>query len=92
MVTGHFALGTGGLRVFVTSFAYRHAIPRDADLIFDVRFLDNPHCFPELRQLTGRDLALAAHPERDPDLASFLAGLWWLLEPLLSRYEQERKT
>jgi RNase adapter protein RapZ len=92
LLTGHFALATGGLRVFVTSFAYRHGIPRDADLIFDVRFLDNPHYVPELRQLTGRDLAVAAHIERDPDLAPFLAGMWRLLEPLLPRYEQEGRT
>ncbi len=92
LLTGHFALAAGGLRVFVTSFAYRHGIPRDADLIFDVRFLDNPHYAPELRQLTGRDLAVAAQIERDPDLAPFLVGLWRLLEPLLPRYEQEGKT
>ncbi len=92
LLTGHFALATGGLRVFVTSFAYRHGIPRDADLIFDVRFLDNPHYVPQLRQLSGRDLAVATHIERDPDLAPFLVGLWRLLEPLLPRYEQEGKT
>jgi UPF0042 nucleotide-binding protein len=92
LLTGHFALAAGGLRVFVTSFAYRHGLPRDADLIFDVRFLDNPHYIPELRQLTGRDVAVAAYIERDPDLAPFLAGLWQLLEPLLPRYEQEGKT
>jgi RNase adapter protein RapZ len=92
LLTGHFALAAGGLRVFVTSFAYRHGIPRDADLIFDVRFLDNPHYVPELRQLTGRHPAVAAHIERDPDLAPFLAGFWRLLEPLLPRYEQEGKT
>jgi UPF0042 nucleotide-binding protein len=61
-VTGHFVLGTGGLRVFVTSFAYRHGIPRDADLIFDVPFLDNPDYVLELRQLTGRDLAQSGSP------------------------------
>jgi RNase adapter protein RapZ len=92
LLTGHFALASGGLRVFLTSFAYRYGIPRDADLIFDVRFLANPHYVPELRQLTGHDPAVAAHIERDPDLSSFLAGLWCLLEPLLPRYEQEGKT
>jgi RNase adapter protein RapZ len=92
LLTGHFALAAGGLRVFVTSFAYRHGIPRDADLIFDVRFLNNPHYVPELCQLTGRDLAVAAQIERDPDLAPFVARLWRLLEPLLPRYEQEGKT
>ena len=92
LLTGHFALATGGLRVFVTSFAYRHGIPRDADLIFDVRFLENPHYVPALQQLTGRDPAVAAHIERDPDLSPFLGGLWRLLQPLLPRYEQEGKT
>ncbi len=92
LLTSQFALAKGGLRVFVTSFAYRQGIPRDADVIFDVRFLDNPHYVPELRQLTGRDLAVAAHIERDLDLAPFLARLWRLLEPLLPRYEQEGKT
>jgi UPF0042 nucleotide-binding protein len=61
-------------------------------LIFDVGFLDNPHYVPELRQLTGRELAVAAHIERDRDLAPFVARLWRLLEPLLPRYEQEGKT
>src|SRR5689334_20258479 len=91
LVTGHFALATGRLCVFVTSFAYRYGIPRDADLIFDVRFLDNPHYLPALRQLTGRDSAVAAHIERDPDLSPFLNGLWRLLQPLLPRYELEGK-
>ena len=92
LLTGHFALAVGGLRLFVTSFAYRHGIPRDADLIFDVRFLHNPHYVPGLQHLTGHDPAVAAYIERDPQLAPFLAGLWQLLEPLLPRYEQEGKT
>lgn len=92
LVSGHFALAATGLRVFVISFAYRHGMPRDADLIFDVRFLDNPHYVPELRELTGRDPAVAAHIERDPDFSSFLSRLWGLLEPLLSRYERAGKT
>ncbi len=92
LLTGHFALGTIGLRVFVTSFAYRHGVPRDADLIFDVRFLDNPHYVPELRPLTGRDPAVGAHIERDPGFLPFFSGLWGLLQPLLPRYEKEGKT
>src|SRR5439155_21696371 len=92
LLKGHFALEQSGLRVFVTSFAYRRGIPRDADLIFDVRFLDNPHYVPELRPLTGRDPAVAARIERDPGLSPFLAGLWRLLEPLVPRYEQEGKS
>jgi len=92
LLTGHFALEQSGLRVFVTSFAYRRGVPRDADLVFDVRFLDNPHYVPALRPLTGRDPAVAAHIEQDPDCELFFAGLWRLLDPLLPRYETEGKT
>jgi RNase adapter protein RapZ len=92
LLTGHFALETVGLRVFVISFAYRQGIPRDADLIFDVRFLDNPHYVPELRPLTGRDLRVASHIECDPGFQPFFTGLWQLLLPLLPRYETEGKT
>jgi len=92
LLTGHFALDTAGLRLFVTSFAYRYGIPRDADLIFDVRFLDNPYYVTELRPLTGRDAAVAAYIERDPDFLPSFDRLWQLLQPLLPRYEKEGKT
>ena len=92
LLTGHFARQTAGLRVFVTSFAYRHGIPRDADLIFDVRFLDNPHHVPELRPLTGRDPEVAAHFEQDPGFLTFFSGLWRLLLPLLPCYEKEGRS
>ncbi len=92
LLTGHFALAAGGLRVFVTSFAYRHGLPRDADLVFDVRFLENPHYVDELRGLTGCDPAVAAHIEADADFARFFDRLWRLLRPLLPRYEKSGKT
>jgi RNase adapter protein RapZ len=92
LLTGHFAVDAGGLRVFVTSFAYRHGIPRDADLIFDVRFLENPYYVADLRGLTGCDPAVAAHIEKDADFAPFFGRLWGLLRPLLPRYEMSGKT
>jgi RNase adapter protein RapZ len=92
LLTGHFALDAKGLRVFVTSFAYRHGVPRDADLVFDVRFLENPHYVDELRRLTGCDRAVAAHIERDADFARFFDSLWRLVRPLLPRYETSGKT
>jgi UPF0042 nucleotide-binding protein len=92
LLTGHFAIETTGLRVFVTSFAYRHGLPRDADLVFDVRFLDNPYWLAELRPLSGLDPRVAGHIEGDPDFAPFFAGLWQWLRPLLPRYEKEGKT
>jgi len=92
LLTGHFAQETIGLRIFITSFAYRHGLPRDADLIFDVRFLDNPHYVPELRSLNGLHPAVAEHIERDPGFPAFFSGLWRLLWSLLPRYEKEGKT
>jgi RNase adaptor protein for sRNA GlmZ degradation len=72
---GHFVQETVSLRLFITSFAYRRGLPRDTDLIFDVRFLDNPHYVPELRPLTGRDPEVAAHFERDPGFLAFLGAV-----------------
>jgi RNase adapter protein RapZ len=92
VLTGHFALEPGGLRVFVTSFAYRHGLPRDADLVFDARFLENPHYIDALRGQSGRDPAVGAHIETDPDFPIFFDRLWQLLGPLLPRYETSGKT
>ncbi len=92
VLTGHFALDARGMHVFVTSFAYRNGVPRDADLIFDVRFLDNPYYVDDLRTLTGHHPAVAAHIERDVDFAPFFDRLWRLLRPLLPRYEIRGKT
>jgi RNase adapter protein RapZ len=74
LLTGKFALDPGGLRVFVISSSYRQGIPRDADLILDVRFLDNPYYVAELRPLTGLDPRVATHIEADPGFAPFLFG------------------
>lgn len=80
------------LAVQVISFAYRNGLPRDADLVFDVRFLANPHYEPELRALTGRDPSVAAYIERDTGCASFMDGLTAMLAALLPRYEGEGKS
>ena len=80
------------LGVFVTSFGFRRGLPRDADLVFDVRFLSNPHYDPELRPLTGKDEGVAAHIMRDPGWQTFFDGLTGLLLPLLPRYAEEGKS
>ncbi len=93
VIGGSFALGRGSaLAVTVLSFAYRGGLPREADLVIDVRFLDNPHYVPELRPLTGEDPRVAAFVERDASFAGFLAGLEGWLQPLLQRYEREGKS
>jgi len=81
-----------GLRIFVTSFAYPHGMPREADLVFDVRFLRNPHYDPALRPLTGEDAPVQDAIREDPDFESFFDNLRRMLEILLPRYEMEGKS
>lgn len=81
-----------GLAVFVTSFAYGRGLPREADLVFDARFLKNPHYEPDLRALTGEDEAVGAYIRTDPDFDSFFKALTTMLEPLLPRFETEGKS
>ena len=81
-----------GLAVFVTSFAYRHGLPREADLVFDARFLNNPHYDLDLRDRDGRDAAVGAFVEADPGFAGFFEGLTTMLLPLLPRFESEGKS
>ncbi|HEY4124810.1 MAG TPA: RNase adapter RapZ, partial [Rhizomicrobium sp.] len=92
-IAGHFRIDNAhGLTLFVTSFSYRHGVPREADLVFDVRFLVNPHWEPKLRPLTGRDAAIAEYIHRDASYKSFMDHLTQLLTPLLPRYREEGKS
>ncbi|MDB5393469.1 MAG: uncharacterized protein JWM91_975 [Rhodospirillales bacterium] len=93
IVAGRFSLDrTPDLGVFVTSFSYRKGLPRDADLVFDVRFLRNPHWDPELRPFTGQDPRIASYIEGDPECAPFIERLTGFLAPLLPRYRMEGKS
>jgi UPF0042 nucleotide-binding protein len=93
LLAGHFGRDhTPSLLVFVTSFSYRQGLPREADLVFDARFLDNPHYVAALRPLTGRDAPVVAHVEGDPGFPQFFAALTALLEPLLPRFAAEGKS
>jgi UPF0042 nucleotide-binding protein len=90
---GHFALDIDSkLAIFVVSFSYRHGIPREADLVFDVRFLNNPHYDPALRPLSGTDPAIGAFIDADPGYAAFFRSLTGLIEPLLPRFRSEGKS
>ena len=92
-VADTFALDDGpALRVFVTSFSYRHGLPRDADLVCDVRFLANPHYEPRLKPLTGLDAGVGDFIAADPGFEPFFASLTAMLLPLLPRYEGEGKS
>ncbi len=93
LLHGHFAIDSApGIAIFVTSFSYRHGLPRDADLVIDVRFLRNPHYVAGLAPFTGQDPEIAAFIAADPDFARFFDGLCGWLGPLLPRYESEGKS
>ena len=85
-------IGTTKLAVFVVSFAYRNGLPRDADLVFDVRFLRNPHYVPELKPRTGKDLEVRNYVEADPAFAPWFERLTAWLRPQLPRFEEEGKS
>ena len=67
-------------------------MPHDVDLLFDVRFLANPHFVPELKGKTGMDPAVAAYIEKDPETPAFLDRLVQFLDYLLPRFEKEGKS
>lgn len=79
------------LSIFVTSFSYRIGLPREADLVFDVRFLANPHWDAKLRPLTGIEAGVAAYIEKDDHYQPFMERLLALIVPLLPLYQYEGK-
>ncbi len=75
-----------------TSFGFKFGVPHDIDLLFDVRFLANPHFVPELKSKTGLDPAVAAYIEKDPETARFVDRVEAFLDYLLPLYEREQKS
>ncbi|MFN5781412.1 MAG: RNase adaptor protein RapZ, partial [Novosphingobium sp.] len=80
-----------GTTVTVTSFGFSRGMPPIADLVFDMRFLDNPHWDPELRPLTGRDPAVGEHIARDPAWDDAFGRIRDLVLMLLPRYAVQGK-
>ncbi len=80
------------MTVSVVSFGFKRGIPYGTDLLFDVRFLPNPHFVPGLRELTGQDAAVLAYLEAEPDFAELVARLKDLLLYLLPRYRRENRS
>lgn len=93
LIAGHYRLDHRvGLTLYITSFSFRHGIPREADMVFDVRFLRNPHWDPVLRPKTGLDDDVAAYIRQDGDYSTFMDHVTALVLPLLPRYQQEGKS
>jgi UPF0042 nucleotide-binding protein len=80
-----------GLATSLVSFGFKHGLPVDADLVFDVRFLPNPHFVDELRPLDGRDERVRRFVVEQPATIGFMARLRSLLEFLLPCYQREGK-
>ncbi|HEY0797445.1 MAG TPA: RNase adapter RapZ [Acidisarcina sp.] len=80
------------LLVSTISFGYKHGVPVEADLVFDVRFLPNPHFIPEFRKLTGQHPKVAAYVRKFPQTREFLDRVTEMLLFLLPFYIQEGKS
>lgn len=80
-----------GLIVTINSFGFKYGLPLDADLVFDVRFLVNPHYVDDLRPYDGRNQLVEEYVMRDPDSGLFLQKLYDLIDWSLPRYVTEGK-
>jgi len=78
--------------ISVVSFGYKYGVPIDADLIFDVRFLPNPHFVPALRKFTGRDIKVRRFIRSFPQTGEFLKRMESLLAYLMPHYIEEGKS
>lgn len=89
LLHGHFPPEGGrGLGVQVMSFSYRYGVPREADLVFDARFLANPHYIKELQPQTGQDQPVGEYIRQDPAFAPFFQGLSQCLTTMLPGFKR----
>ncbi len=94
-LTDRFAHTSGrdrSILVSCVSFGFKHGVPDDSDLVFDVRFLPNPHFVPEFRPLTGRDPKVAKYIRSFPQTKEFISRISELLVYLLPHYIREGKS
>ena len=80
------------IMVYVTSFGYRHGVPSDSDLVFDVRFLPNPNYIPRFKKLSGRHPSVARYVRSFPQTIEFIERISELLIYLLPHYIREGKS
>ncbi|QMV19593.1 RNase adapter RapZ [Granulicella sp. 5B5] len=95
-INAQFSHGEGkaerNLTISVNSFGFKNGVPTDADLVFDVRFLPNPHFIPEFRKLTGKHPRVAKYIRQFPQTAEFLDKVTEMLTFLLPHYIHEGKS
>jgi UPF0042 nucleotide-binding protein len=81
-----------GMVLSLVSFGFKHGIPPGTDLLFDVRYLSNPHFVPGLREQTGQDAAVLEYLQKQPDFEEIVERLTDLLVHLLPRYRRENRS
>jgi UPF0042 nucleotide-binding protein len=95
-INAQFSRGEGkserNLTISVNSFGFKNGVPTDADLVFDVRFLPNPHFIPEFRKLTGKHPKVAKYVRQFPQTQEFLDKATEMLTFLLPHYIHEGKS
>jgi UPF0042 nucleotide-binding protein len=81
-----------GMVLSLVSFGFKHGIPQGTDLLFDVRYLSNPHFVPGLREQTGQDPEVLEYLRQQPDFEEIVERLTDLLVHLLPRYRRENRS
>ena len=93
IIEGHFeGIGAHRMNITTMSFAYRHGVPREADLVFDMRFLQNPNWVQELKDKTGREQDVQDYIRQDKAFAEFESSLKAILNAAMPGYEDGGKT
>ena len=82
----------GAFAVQICSFGYKNGIPPDADFVFDVRCLPNPHWDPVLRDLSGRDVAVCAFLDADPSVDAMVRDVLRFLNTWIVKFEGENRS
>ncbi len=91
-ITEHLKEKPIGLALIFESFAFKKGVPSEADIVFDVRCLPNPHYEPPLRELSGKDKPVAEYLTQFPEVAQMLADIKSYLEKWLPRYLQDGRS
>lgn len=87
-IASHFSREKKQRSLVVTSFSFKRGVPREADFLFDVRFLKNPHYEPDLKALTGTDGKVGAHIETDADFEVFYERVLGVMNVAIPRHMQ----
>jgi len=92
LIATELGMAGGPLSLLFESFAYKRGVPADADFVFDVRCLPNPHWETQLRPLSGRDAAVRKWLEGKPEVGQYLAQVRDFLDTWLPRFEAENRS